>query len=169
MRTKFSLSILIIAVIAGIVFFNLSRSTSPLVATAPEAPATTTATVPVSTSASLRQAQAAVATNAATPAPEAITSPNVTLSVAGSSYATFAPSGATVLDAMKILASASNFTFTGKDYPSLGFFVDSINGNRAENGYSWILYLNGKLSGTGASQTTLNAGDAVEWRYEKNY
>lgn len=94
---------------------------------------------------------------------------NVTLSIAGNSYAAFAPQGSTVIDAMRALASTSDFTFAGKDYPSLGFFVDSINGKTAESGYSWILYVNGKLSGTGASQTTLKAGDAIEWRYEKNY
>jgi len=47
--------------------------------------------------------------------------------------------------------------------------VGSINGKKAENGHNWILYVNGKLSGTGASQTTLNAGDALEWRYEISY
>ena len=95
--------------------------------------------------------------------------PNVTLIVNGISYTAFAPVGSTVLDAMRIPSSTSDFTFTGKDYPSLGFFVESINGQKAESGYSWILYVNGKLSGTGASQTTLKTGDTVEWRYEKNY
>ncbi|MBI5458015.1 DUF4430 domain-containing protein [Candidatus Kaiserbacteria bacterium] len=95
--------------------------------------------------------------------------PNVTLSVAGESYAAFAPQGSTVLDAMRILTSTTNFVFTGREYPSLGFFVESINGRKAESGHSWILYVNGKLSGTGASQMTLNAGDAIEWRDEVSY
>ena len=95
--------------------------------------------------------------------------PNTTLSVDGSSYMAFAPAGSTVIDAMRILASTTGFSFSGKGYPSLGFFVDSINGKKAESGYNWILYVNGKLSGTGASQTTLKAGDAIEWRYEASY
>lgn len=113
------------------------------------------------------QTRTATTTNA----PKAVYSPapNFTLSVAGSSYAAFAPSGSTVFNAMKVLASTSDFAFTGKDYPSLGFFVESVNGQKAESGHNWILYVNGTLSGTGASQTTLKAGDAIEWRYEKNY
>lgn len=105
------------------------------------------------------------------PAPTAVATqtPNITLVVEGHSYTTFAPAGATVLDAMRTLASTSDFTFTGRDYPSLGFFVESINGQKAEAKHTWILYVNGKLSGTGASQTTLKAGDSVEWKYEKSY
>ena len=110
-----------------------------------------------------------VSTSAAVNTTEKVATPNITLSVAGSSYAAYAPRGSTVLEAMKILASTTGFSFSGKDYPSLGFFVESMNGQRAENGHNWILYVNGKLSGTGASQTTLKASDALEWRYEKNY
>ncbi len=74
----------------------------------------------------------------------------------------------TVLDAMRSLAS-DGLAFTGKDYPSLGFFVESVNGKKASGGYYWILYVNGKSSDTGASQTRLSAGDTVEWRFEKSY
>ncbi|MDO8575847.1 MAG: DUF4430 domain-containing protein [bacterium] len=171
MRTKFILSVLTIAVIAGIIFFNLPSSVRPLDLTPQETLTTTTASVSNSIPAQQKQPEhvQSAFTSTATSAPKIVPAPNVTLSVIGSSYTAFAPSGSTVLDAMKILASTNGFTFSGKDYPSLGFFVDSINGNRAENGYSWILYMNGKLSGTGASQTTLDAGDAIEWRYEKNY
>lgn len=51
----------------------------------------------------------------------------------------------------------------------LGTFVDTINGQKNSDGYYWILYLNGRTSDIGASQTTLNDGDIVEWRYEKGY
>ena len=95
--------------------------------------------------------------------------PNFALSVGGKSYATFSPIGSSVLDAMRSLASTSDLSFTGRDYPSLGFFVDSINGKKAESGYNWMLYVNGKLSNTGASETHLKAGDTVEWKYEKGY
>lgn len=120
--------------------------------TQPAAQATlqTTKTIPVATT---------------TPTP----TPNITLSVAGKLYTIFAPKESTVLDAMRALASTSDFKFTGHDYTSLGFFVDSINGKKTEKSYNWMLYLNGKLSNTGASQTTLSAGDTVEWKYEKNY
>ncbi len=109
------------------------------------------------------RAQTVIAT-ISTPQP-----PNVTFTVSGTSYGVYAPSGTTVLDAMRGLISTSDFTFTGREYASLGFFVDSIDGKRAENGYNWILYINGKLSSTGASQTILTVGDTAEWKYEKNY
>ncbi len=69
---------------------------------------------------------------------------------------------------MRSLASSSNFTFAGREYPSLGFFVESINGKKGTNGYYWFLYVNGKSSDTGASETHLKTGDVIEWKYEKS-
>ena len=134
---------------------------------------TTTSTLskPIPTQgAQTKQTKTLVTTNAENaPATAEAPTPNVTLIVGGKSYSAFAPTDSTALDIMRTLASTSDFTFAGRDYPSLGFFVDSINGKKAENGHSWILYVNGKLSGTGASQTILDAGNTLEWRYEKNY
>lgn len=70
---------------------------------------------------------------------------------------------------MRTLQESGEFTFSGREYPSLGFFVESINGKYGGDGFYWILYVNGASSNTGASQTKLHAGDAVEWRYEKGY
>lgn len=95
--------------------------------------------------------------------------PNITLSIEGHPYSVFVPADSTVLDAMRALTSTSGFTFTGREYTSLGFFVDSINEKKSEKSHNWILYVNGKLSNTGASQTALKAGDTVEWKYEKSY
>ena len=167
----------LIAIIVGVFFALNGRATQ--------------ATSPVATTTSSTQAEAAIAeivsnkiaasqpsapqlsttipTGTAASAPQTLPAPNVTFSVAGSSYTAFATAGSTVIDAMRVLSSTTDFAFSGRDYPSLGFFVESINGQMAENGHNWILYVNGKLSGTGASQTTLKAGDAIEWRYEKNY
>lgn len=73
----------------------------------------------------------------------------------------------TVLDAMRAFASSSAFSFTGRDYPTLGFFVESINGMAAAHGSNWMLYVNGKQSSKGASSATVAPGDTVEWRYEE--
>lgn len=172
---KYILVTTFVVVIAGVLFaLNVGTKQSEL-PTATSTPAVQTGTltgivVPNENTARQRE-QTVVSDPTSTPtnARAALPAPNVTLSVAGESYTAFAPQGSTVLDAMKILASTSAFVFSGKDYPSLGFFVDSINGKKAESGYNWILYVNGTLSGTGASQTTLKAGDAIEWRYERNY
>src|SRR3989338_8532016 len=126
----------LIAIIVGVFFALNGRATQ--------------ATSPVATTTSSTQAEAAIAeivsnkiaasqpsapqlsttipTGTVASAPQTPPTPNITLAVGGNSYATFASTGSTVLDAMKILASTTDFTFSGKDYPSLGFFVGSING-----------------------------------------
>lgn len=92
-----------------------------------------------------------------------------TLSVGEQFYRGKAPTGSTVLDAMRALSSSGNFRFSGSKYPSIGFFVESINGKKNGNEYYWILYINGTSSNTGVSQATINAGDRIEWKYEKGY
>ena len=171
MRTTFILSIISTAIIAGIIFLNIPQSAQPLDGTPQEMSSATTSTASETTPASAKQAPKEIRGGEVGGTPEEIPAPapNVTLSVDGHVYQAFAPAHSTVLDAMRALASTNDFTFTGHDYPSLGFFVDSINGRKTEKSYNWILYINGTLSNTGASQTTLKAGDAIEWRYEKNY
>lgn len=162
------------AIVVGVLFAlgNFAQPAALPVATSTPSTqneATTSPTVSESTSVPAQQTKTAAGTTTSVPEPIPNPTPNVTLSVAGKSYATFAATDSTVLDVMRALASSSDFTFAGHDYPSLGFFVDSINGRKTEKSHNWILYINGKLSNTGASQTTLKAGDAIEWRYEKNY
>lgn len=70
---------------------------------------------------------------------------------------------------MNALASTGNFAFTSKDFPGMGAFVESMNGEGGEGGYSWIFYVNGTESQEGASSVTLSPGDSVEWKYEKSY
>lgn len=95
--------------------------------------------------------------------------PNVTIFVEGISYPVYAAEGATVLDAMREAAASSSLAFSGREYPSLGFFIESVNGKENADGFYWFLYLNGASSDTGASQTLLHPGDSVEWKYKRNY
>jgi len=74
-----------------------------------------------------------------------------------------------VLDAMRALSAKGSFSFSGRDFPGLGFFVEEMNGRKNTDGYYWILLVNGKKSDLGASQARLKEGDVVEWRYEKGY
>ena len=94
---------------------------------------------------------------------------NVTFKVGGETYRTHIDQAETVLDAMRLLASTTSFSFTGREYPSLGFFIESIDGKKNADGSYWFLYVNGTYASRGASQTTLVPGDTVLWRYEKNY
>lgn len=57
-------------------------------------------------------------------------------------------------------------TYTSRLYPTLGSFVESIDGLKNEGGSYWMLYINGTLSSTGVSQTEVERGDRIEWRYE---
>lgn len=75
----------------------------------------------------------------------------------------------TVIGAMRSLASAGEFTFTSSEYPGLGEFVDSINGQKGVGGMYWILYVNDTTSASGVSATTLKTGDVIEWKYEKGF
>ena len=93
----------------------------------------------------------------------------VSLSVGDKHYTASVPEDSTVIELMRSIASTAEFTFDGRDYPALGFFVESIAGKKNVDGYYWFLYVNGKPSETGASQTTLKDGDAVEWRYKKSH
>ncbi len=90
-----------------------------------------------------------------------------TISVSGLSYEVAVPAQNTVEDAMK-LAAAQNpaLTFTEKSFPSLGEFIESINGKPNANGYYWFLYVNGKSSDTGMSETILKPDDAIQWQYK---
>lgn len=76
--------------------------------------------------------------------------------------------GETLATAMQHLASTNpSFTYTTKEYPGLGLFVQSINGTVNEKSYYWFLYVNGKQSSTGISATTVHPGDQIEWKYEQ--
>ncbi len=139
---KYSLYLIATAVLAGVMFYSFFSSThETLLKTTPAPVATTT----VSTA----------------------TSATATLSVEGKTYRAPIQTGETVLELMRNLAP-QGFTFTGREYPSLGFFIDSINGKKSSGGMYWFLYVNSTSSKTGASQTKLHAGDSIEWRFKNS-
>lgn len=88
--------------------------------------------------------------------------------VESAAYSACAAAEMTVLAAMHI-ATSEGLTFSGREYPSLGFYIESINGKKAENGYYWFLYINGISSTEGASAAHVQAGETVEWLYKKSY
>lgn len=104
-----------------------------------------------------------------TPATASATTSRAVLKAGDASYAIDVTPSKTVIDAMRALASAGAFAFTGRDYPGLGFFVDSINGEKNANGLYWMLYVNGVSASAGASTVVVHANDVVEWRYEKGF
>jgi len=83
---------------------------------------------------------------------------------------TFAPvSGELLIDAMYRLASTSDFSFSGRTYAGLGFFVDSINEKKNADGMYWILYVNDAVATKGVSELRARDTERYEWKYEKGY
>ena len=56
--------------------------------------------------------------------------------------------------------------YESRSYPSLGSFIESIDGLKNGGGSYWMLYLNGVSASVGMSQATVVPGDHIEWRYE---
>lgn len=93
----------------------------------------------------------------------------VSLTVQEKLYSVSLPIDSTVLNAMHALSAKGELSFSGRDFPGLGFFVEEINGKRSADGYYWILLINGKKSDLGVSSARVERGDTIEWRYEKGY
>lgn len=104
-----------------------------------------------------------------TGSPQSQTVSQATFTVGDVTYPIDIATGTSVLDAMKSLSSSGAITYTSQEYPGLGAFIDSINGQKSDKDNYWILYVNGTTTASGVSATTIASGDTVEWRYEKGY
>jgi hypothetical protein len=94
---------------------------------------------------------------------------NATLIIGKNTYPLTVREGETVIEAMRFLEAENVLTFTGRDYPALGMFIDSINGEKNANGNYWILYINDISATSGVSAEVIHAGDRIEWKYNKDY
>lgn len=81
-------------------------------------------------------------------------------------YTITAPIAGTVESVMLAERSLQAVTFETRNYPTLGSFLESINGLRNGNGMYWMLYINNTRSSVGMSGATVVPGDRIEWRYE---
>lgn len=100
-------------------------------------------------------------------APVATPQVKASLLVGGQEYSLVVAENETLEVAMKNLVKISNFSFDGKDFSGMGFFVDIINGQKNGGGKYWILYVNDSLAAEGISQLLIKPGDRIEWRYEQ--
>jgi hypothetical protein len=95
---------------------------------------------------------------------------SATLQTPNHTYALKFSPNTTLLEVMRQLTiqSAQSFTFSGKEYPSLGFFVEEINGTKNDlaNEKYWIYYINGKPAQIGISNYKIKQNDLIEWKYE---
>ena len=69
-------------------------------------------------------------------------------------------------DALIQARDANKITFSGKNYPGLGFFVTDIGTLHAGSRKYLIYYINGKEATVGVSAYTLKKGDVIEWKLE---
>src|SRR3989339_1604942 len=85
----------------------------------------------------------------------------VLLDVLGQDYKVAIKEGDTVYNVMNNLQNQKekNFTFKYKEYPSLGIFVDEINGVKGSPGKYWIYYVNDKEASVGVSKNISKEGD----------
>lgn len=101
-------------------------------------------------------------------------SPNnikVSLIIQETKYETEVREGSTVFELMKKIKEENNdeklFDFKYTENPSLGVFINEINGQVGGNDGYWIYYVNGIEAGVGISNYKVNNGDQISWKYEK--
>lgn len=159
--------------IAGMFAYARGGNTDAEVIASPEVSVATTASVPqnsTDTAPVKPQVDPASTTLPAILQPAALSDEAAaTLKIATTTLTFSVKESETVIDAMHALASNGKLAFTGRDYPGLGFFVDSINGTKNAGGMNWFLYVNGVSATEGASSAVVNSGDVIEWRYKKSY
>ncbi len=82
------------------------------------------------------------------------------------SYTFVAAASGTVESLMKVKQTDGSLTYTSKEYPTLGSFLESIGDVKNQNGAYWILYINGVRASVGMSNASVVPGDTITWRYE---
>lgn len=76
------------------------------------------------------------------------------------------PADTSFYNALIETKSSGKITFSGKNYPGLGFFVTDIETLHAGDGKDLLYYINGKEATVGVSSYILKDGDVLEWKLE---
>lgn len=92
--------------------------------------------------------------------------PHTSPSTAIESFSFFAKTDGTVEALMQRMHESAEITYVSKEYPTLGSFLESLQGIRNANGKYWMLSINGIRSSVGMSQAEVVAGDTIVWTYE---
>jgi len=129
---------------------------------APESQLATPAIIEVEGSSHETREEARVSPAPKTPLSEPEAAPTAaTASPSGQSFYTIpVVSETTVLQTMEAYAEANgDFSFSGREFPGLGFFVEEIGGLRNRDGFYWTLFINNALSEKGAAAAEVSSGD----------
>jgi len=76
------------------------------------------------------------------------------------------PYGSSLYDALVIAQQNGQINFSGKSYPSLGFFVTDIDALHSGGGKNLIYYINGAEAQVGISSYVPADGDIISWKLE---
>ena len=92
----------------------------------------------------------------------------VSIKVDKNIYTTPIDENDSVYDAMKKVRDdkSNNFSFTTKEYPSIGYFISEINNIKGSVGHYWIYYVNDIMASVGVSEYMLQPGDIITWKQE---
>ncbi|MDZ7586718.1 MAG: DUF5667 domain-containing protein [Patescibacteria group bacterium] len=72
----------------------------------------------------------------------------------------------TAFEALQMAAENRGWELAVKEY-DFGSLVEAINGRKNTSEKAWIYFINGQAATQAADKQELNAGDVVEWKYEK--
>ncbi|MBP6883683.1 MAG: DUF4430 domain-containing protein [Candidatus Pacebacteria bacterium] len=72
----------------------------------------------------------------------------------------------TLYDALTMAMEKGDIKFSGKIYPSLGFFVTDIGELHAGDGKNLLYYVNGKEAEVGVSEYIIKNKDVILWKLE---
>lgn len=170
---------LVLLVSAFLALPRQARSPQQTAPVATESATTTPAAAAVKSAAPAALVSPAPATqtppSSATPASPAPTqtaaetaAETATLVIEGRRYSFQVTDGITVADAMRNLSS-TGLRYTAREYAGLGIFIESIDGKSGTKDEGWFLYVNDVSAPRGASQTIVEIGDIIEWRFKKSY
>ena len=94
----------------------------------------------------------------------------VSLVVEGKSYEVKIVPGSSVYNVLEA-AKEQGFSFKGREFLGMGFFVEEVNGKAESNGQGmyWIYLVNSKKAEVGVSSYIIQPNDVITWSYEKSY
>jgi flavin-dependent dehydrogenase len=101
--------------------------------------------------------------------------PEIVVTVSGPGVAVRCPvefsAEITVHQLMRQASKQCDFSYTVKEFTSLGVFVDELDGVQSDKqqGKYWIYYVNAKKANVGVSSYRVQAEDVIAWKYEQEY
>ena len=91
---------------------------------------------------------------------------NVNFKISTENFSLSVPENSSVLEALVLAQQEKLTTFSGKEYPALGFFVSDSGSLHSGDSNYLIYYINEQEASVGVSSYELKDGDTIEWKLE---